>query len=165
MNHKYYKFENCPGILWRQKELTYPQFETILDNVHAFIQSLNIEEDLSDALHRFLKQSLPDAIRTLVRPYAPTWYRRLWNWILVMVMRTDPKDPIRYMTLSESAGVVNDFFYLNQQWTKNLNGSVENLGMTVQETLKTVTGMMISQSVGAKSSTSSPKEEQTNLSD
>ena len=165
MNHKYYKFENCPGVLWRQKELTYPEFETILNNVHAFIRSLNVEEELTDALHRFLKQSLPDAIRTLVRPYAPTWYQRLWNWILVMVKCIDPKDPIRYMTLSESAGVVNDFFFLNLQWTKNLSGSVENLGMTVQETLKAVTGMMISQSVGAKSSISLQKEEQTKPND
>lgn len=158
LNHKYYVLENCPGVMWRQKELTYPEFETILDNLYGFISSLKAEEEFVDSLHRLLKTILPTTIATFVRPYAPTWYRRVWNTILIKIKKIDVNDPIRYMTLSESAGVVNDFFFLNQEWTKSLNGSAGNLGSTVQEVIKASMTMM-SPSTGEKSSTFLQKEE------
>lgn len=166
MNNKHYTFENCPGIIWRQKELTYPQFETILDNLHGFIKSLSLDNDeLIDGIQKLLKNTLPELVASLVHPHAEGFFRRIWNYILVVALRIDVKHPIKYMTLTETAQVVNDFFFLNQQWMKSLNGSAESLGSAMKEALK-VAGMgTIAESIGVKSSTFSPEEEPKKQSD
>lgn len=142
MLRKVYTFEDCPGVLWQQRELRYTQFEKIKSDFVGFLSSLSLEADLVVALNQFIDKNLKEAVLMLVEPAQPeTFIRRIRQWFLLRWNDVDVKDPLRYMSLSEVAEVVNDFFFLNRKWTERLSGSAENVGGILTEVMSTLTAM------------------------
>jgi hypothetical protein len=72
MNRKYYTFDRLPGVTFCQRELSYPELVSILDNFSAFIESLEGEKDLISHLLRFAKTNLAEMIATFITPGADT---------------------------------------------------------------------------------------------
>lgn len=162
MNRKLYTFENCPGIVWEQRELTYPQFEKIKNDFVGFLQSLSPESDLIIALNQFIDSVLKETISTLIIPHSHTnLWKRFVQWFNVRQGSVNIATPAAYMTLSEVAGVVNDFFFLNRLWMDQLKGSAANVGGILNQLMGDLLTMTPLQ-VPPKSSGSSPTDETQN---
>jgi hypothetical protein len=163
-NKKFYHFENCPGIMWVQKELTGPEFLIIWNNFFSFINSISEENvDLASALNTFLKETIPGLIKQLVKPYTGTWSQWLRVWYIRRVKKTDLSDAFQFATLSENAEVIADFFFLNKQWIQKLSGSAGSVGSiltgVISKIPETMAASGLMNSVG-----SSQKEDTTNTS-
>lgn len=162
---KYYTFEDCPGVLWQQREMRYAQFEKIKGDFVAFLTGLTLEADLIQALNQFIDKNLKEAVVMLVEPAVPeTLFARLRQWITIRWNDVDTTDPLRYMSLSEVAEVVNDFFFLNRKWSEKLNGSAENVGGILTEVMAALTAMT-TLPAPQRSSGSSPLEAPPNTND
>jgi len=159
MDTKLYKFSDCPGVVWEQRELRYLQFEKIKNDFVEFIQSLSPESDLIVPLNKFFDQNIKQAVMELIRPHAhANLWKRFVQWYHIRTKKIDVAQPIRYMSLSEVAVTVNDFFFLNRQWMDRLNDSAASVGGILQTTLATI-ATMTNRPDQARSSGSSPVEE------
>lgn len=155
---KFYTFEDCPGVLWQQREMRYPQFEKIKSDFVAFLTGLSLEADLVTSLNQFIDTNLKEAVVMLVEPARPeTLFGRIRQWFTIRWNDVDTADPLRYMSLSEVAEAVNDFFFLNRKWTEKLSGSAENVGGILTEVMAALTTMTTLPGP-LKSSGSSPQE-------
>jgi len=141
-NQKIYVFENLPKIQWRQKNLTYPEFEQLKKSFIAFVESMNPENDLLSTINSFLSDVLKQSIPVFIHPYRSGFFGNLVQWLIIKIKKVDVNNPIQYMTLSEVAQVIADFFFLSGSWMKNFSGSLKKLDMIPDQILTKATEMI-----------------------
>lgn len=157
---KYYEFTRLPGIIWKQRVLSFPEFETILEKISGFYKELDTAQEFIEPLKKFFIQTLRETIAISIVPGAPTRWGRIKNFIRIRVKKINTADPIQYMDITELAEAKNDFFFLNRKSITLLNNSENPLGTTIATLLEMLTTQMTEKFIGVKSSTLSPMEDQ-----
>lgn len=163
ITEQYLEFARCKHVTWRIRTLSYPEFMSVVESIEKFIQGLaaNEEKELIVSVKNFLGETIPQLAKIIVQPIAPTLFGKIKNWIFIRTEKIDVTDPIQYADVNDIAKLYDAFFFLNSQWMTNLNDSAVRLGTTVTQSLTAAIAMM-TQSIGVKSSTSSPTEEKPN---
>lgn len=110
------------GTLWYQKELTYgedlelrPVLKVVSEKFGSGSATMSELIDLA-----FEGEVLKQLIHVVLKPYEPTPYHKVRNWLNARARGIDRSEILLVMTNSQVAEVLADFFAVNTRWIVDL---------------------------------------------